>query len=201
MRRRRSKSPPIPNGPLDSEMEPTDQGEKLPRIDVCRLYLFFLSARHLHFPAAVYLVLATSVGSFMLSMITGTSYATAVFFPQLAVAFLEIAWFCCFRLAVVVSVKSWKIAFYQEWGLLERIQVAPRRRTKSSEKAMTFSATTNEMQQKTWVFLSTTFPWDSSSAYAARAWILASREHVLVFSEKRALKFAACFGFENAGGQ
>ncbi len=27
MRRRRSKSPPIPNGPLDSEMEPTDQGE------------------------------------------------------------------------------------------------------------------------------------------------------------------------------
>ena len=58
-----------------------------------------------------------------------------------------------------------------------------------------------EMQQKTWVFLSTTFPWDSSSAYAARAWILASREHVLVFSEKSTLKFAACFGFENAGGQ
>jgi hypothetical protein len=133
-------------------------------------------------------------------MITGTSYAIAVFSPQLAVVFLEIAWFCCFRPAVV-SVKSRKIAFDQEWGLLERIQVAPRRRTKSSEKAMTLSATTNQMQQKTWIFLSTTFPWDSSSAYAARAWILASREHVLLFSEKSALKFAACFGFENAGGQ
>jgi hypothetical protein len=91
---------------MDSVMEPTNQGEKLPRIDVCRLYLFFLSARHLHFPAAVYLVLASSVGLFMLSLITGTSYATAVFFPQLIVVFLEIVWFCCFRPAVVVSVKS-----------------------------------------------------------------------------------------------
>ena len=78
MRRRHSRSQRIRKGPLDSEMEPTDQGEKLPRIDVCRLYLFFLSARRLHFPAADYLVLATSVGLFMLSMITGTSYATAV---------------------------------------------------------------------------------------------------------------------------
>jgi hypothetical protein len=56
------------------------------------------------------------------------------------------------------------------------------------------------LQQKTWRFLSTTFRWDSSSAYAARAWILASRERFLVFSEKSALKFAAYFGFENAGG-
>ena len=111
VRRRRSRSPPIQNGPLDSEMEPADQGEKLPEIDVCQLYLFFLSARHLHFPAAVYLVLASSVGLFMLSMITGTSYATAVFFPQLAVVFLEIAWFCCFRPAVVASVKSRKNRF------------------------------------------------------------------------------------------
>jgi hypothetical protein len=44
-------------------------------------------------------------------MITGTSYATAVFFPQLAVVFLEIAWFCCFRPAVVASVKSRKNRF------------------------------------------------------------------------------------------
>jgi hypothetical protein len=56
------------------------------------------------------------------------------------------------------------------------------------------------MQQKTWIFLSTTFPWDSSSAYAARAWILASREHVLLFSEKSALKFAACFGLKMQAG-
>ena len=97
-------------------MEPTDQGDKLPVIDVCRLYPFFLSARHLHFPAAVYLVLATSVGSFMLSMITGTSYATAVFFPQLAVVFLEIAWFCCFRPAVVVSSSSGKTHFLPAVG-------------------------------------------------------------------------------------
>ena len=115
-KRRRSRSPPVRKGPMDSEMELTDQGEKLPRIDVCRLYLFFLSARHLHFPAAVYLVLATSAGLFMLSMITGTSYPTAVFSPQLAVVFLEIAWFCCFRPAVVVSVKSRKNRFRPGMG-------------------------------------------------------------------------------------
>ena len=114
--RQLSRSHQIRKGPMDSEMEPTDQGEKLPRIDVCRLYLFFLSARHLHFPAAVYLVLATSAGLFMLSMITGTSYATAVFFPQLAVVFLEIAWFCCFRPAVVVSAKSRKNRFLPGMG-------------------------------------------------------------------------------------
>ena len=39
------------------------------------------------------------------------------------------------------------------------------------------------------------------AAYAARAWILASRERVLFFSEKSAFKLAACFGYENAGGQ
>jgi hypothetical protein len=185
---------------MDSEMEPTDQGEKLPRIDVCRLYLFFLSARHLHFPAAVYLVLATSVGLFMLSMITGTSYATAVFFPQLAVVFLEIAWFCCFRPAVVVSVKSRKNRFLPGMANFRAYLSSSPKKDKIIRESNDIFCN-YEMQQKTWVFLSTTFPWDSSSAYAARAWILASREHVLVFSEKRALKFAACFGFENAGGQ
>ena len=115
-RHRRSRSPRSRKGPMDSEMEPTDQDENTPRIDVCRLYLFFLSARHLHFPAAVYLVLASSVGLFMLSMITGTSYATAVFFPQLAVVFLEIVWFCCFRPAVVVSVKSRRNSFLPGMG-------------------------------------------------------------------------------------
>ena len=115
-RRRRSRSQRIRKGPLDSEMEHTDQGEKLPRIDVCRLCLFFLSARHLHFPAAVFIVLASSVGLFMFSMITGTSYTTAVFFPQLAVVFLEIAWFCFARPAVVVSVKSRKNRYLQGIG-------------------------------------------------------------------------------------
>ena len=80
-KRRRSRSPPVRKGRMDSEMEPTDQGEKLPRIDVCRLYLFFLSARHLHFPAAVYLVLASSVGLFMLSRISITTFSTAVILP------------------------------------------------------------------------------------------------------------------------
>jgi len=93
---------------MNSKMVPTDKDETLPRIDICWLYLFFLSARHLHFPAAVFIVLASSVGLFMFSMITGTSYTTAVFFPQLTVVVLEIAWFCCFRPAVVVSVKSRK---------------------------------------------------------------------------------------------
>jgi hypothetical protein len=103
---------------MDREMVPTDQDENLPRIDICWLYLFFLSARHLHFPAAVFILLASSIGLFMLSMITGTSYTTAVFFPQLAVVFLEIAWFCCFRPAVVVSVKSRKNRFLPGIGTI-----------------------------------------------------------------------------------
>ncbi len=85
-------------------MEPTD--DKLSGVGVCWLYVFFLSARHLHIPAAVGLVLASSVGLLMLSIISGTSYTAAVFLPQLAFVCLEIAWFCCFRPAVVVSAQS-----------------------------------------------------------------------------------------------
>ena len=146
-RRRRSRSSRTQKRPMGSEMEPTDQGENLPGIDVCLLYLFFLSARHLHFPAAVHLVLASSVGLFMLSMITGTSYATAVFFPQLAVVFLEIAWFCCFRVNFdrqLLCLSSPEKSLSTRNG--DFYQVVPRRRTKSSEKAMTFSATTNQLE-------------------------------------------------------
>ncbi len=63
---------------------------------VVQLYVFFLSARNLHVPAAFCLALASSVGLFMLSMTFGTPYITALILPLLAGVCLEIAWFCFF---------------------------------------------------------------------------------------------------------
>ncbi len=58
--------------------------EKLPEIDFRWLYIFFLPARNLHSPAAVGLVLASSVGLFTLSMTFGTTYLR-YYLPVLAV--------------------------------------------------------------------------------------------------------------------
>ena len=113
-RSRRSKSPRKKS--KDRQMEDTNKHGILLSVHVRLLYVLFLSARHLHYPAAGCLALASSVGLVMLSMISGMNFLTAVILPQLAIVFLEIAWFCCFRPAVVVSSSSGKTHFLPAVG-------------------------------------------------------------------------------------
>jgi hypothetical protein len=100
-RKKRRKSPRRKS--KDRQSASSDKDEYFPDINVRWLYVFFLSARNLHVPAAVCLALASSVGLSTLSMTFGTPYTTAVIVPLLAVVCLEIAWFCFFRPAVVAS--------------------------------------------------------------------------------------------------
>ena len=90
----------------DMESDESTDDKISGRMGVWWLYVFFLSARHLHFPAAVGLVVTSSVGLLMLSIISCTSYTAAVFLPLLALVCLEISWFCFFRPEVVVSAQS-----------------------------------------------------------------------------------------------
>ena len=87
----------------------SDKDENFSVINIRWLYVFFLSARNLHVPAAFCLALASSVGLSTLSMTFGTPYTTAVIVPLLAVVCLEIAWFCFFRPAGLCPV--WKKLF------------------------------------------------------------------------------------------
>ncbi len=112
--RRRSKSPRKKS--KDRKMEDTKKHEILLSVHVRLLYVLFLSARHLHYPAAGCLVLASSVGLVMLSMISWMSFLTAVILPQPAIVCLEIAWFCCFWPAVFVSSSSRKNRFLPAVG-------------------------------------------------------------------------------------
>jgi hypothetical protein len=102
-RKKRRKSPQRKS--QDRQSESSDKDEDFPVINVRWLYVFFLSARNLHVPAAFCLALASSVGLSTLNMTFGTPYATAVIVPLLAGVCLEIAWFCSVRLgpAVVAS--------------------------------------------------------------------------------------------------
>jgi hypothetical protein len=100
-RKKRRKSPRRKS--KDRQSVSSDKDEYLPDINVRWLYVFFLSARNIHVPAAFCLALASSVGLSTLSMTFGTPYTTAVIVPLLAVVCLEIAWFCFFRPAVVAS--------------------------------------------------------------------------------------------------
>jgi hypothetical protein len=100
-RKKRRKSPRRKS--KDRQSESSDKDEDFPVINIRWLYVFFLSARNLHVPAAFCLALASSVGLSTLSMTFGTPYTTAVIVPLLAVVCLEIAWFCFFRPAVFAS--------------------------------------------------------------------------------------------------
>jgi hypothetical protein len=72
----------------------------LPCIHIRWLNVFFFSARNLFFSAAVCLqVLASSVGLFMLSRISITTFSTAVILPLLSIGCLGFAWFCFFQQA------------------------------------------------------------------------------------------------------
>ena len=106
-RKKRRKSPRRKS--KDRQSVSSDKIEDFPDINVRWLYVFFLSARNLHVPAAVCLALASSVGLSTLSMTFGTPYTTAVIVPLLAVVCLEIAWFCFFRPAGLCPV--WKKLF------------------------------------------------------------------------------------------
>jgi hypothetical protein len=101
-RKKRRKSPRGKS--KDRQRESSDKNdENIPEINIRWLYVFFLSARNLHVPAAFCLALASSVGLFTLSMTFGTPYTTAVIVPLLAGVGLENAWFCSVRPAVVAS--------------------------------------------------------------------------------------------------
>jgi hypothetical protein len=69
-RKKRRKSPRGKS--KDRQSESSDKDEKIPEINIRWLYVFFLSARNLHVPAAFCLALASSVGLFTLSMTFGT---------------------------------------------------------------------------------------------------------------------------------
>ena len=97
----------------------------LPEVGVCLLYKYFLSSRHLHFPAAVWFALASSIGLYMLSIIFGT----AVFFLQLAVICLEIIWFCC-RPAVVASSPSRRNRFVPAEGKFPSFPISSPKKNK-----------------------------------------------------------------------
>lgn len=114
-RRRRSRSPRRSKSPRNRKKELADKGEKLPCIDIRWLYVFFLSARHLHFVASVCLVLACSVGLLTLIMTFDTTCTIFFIVPLLAVVCLDIAWYCFLRPPVVASSPS-RTNYFQPAG-------------------------------------------------------------------------------------
>ena len=115
--RRRRKSPTKNSRSRSKDPKSRTDPETLPEVKVRFLYAYFLSARHLHISAAVLLLLASAVGLFTLSITLGTTYISTVILPQLAIVFLEIAWFCCFRPAAFVTIKSHKNRYLAALGI------------------------------------------------------------------------------------
>ena len=115
--RRRRRSPVKKRRSSSNDPQSRTDTKPLPAMQVRFLYAYFLSARHLHISAAVLLLLASAVGLFTLSITLGTTYISTVILPQLAIVFLEIAWFCCFRPAAFVTIKSHKNRYLAALGI------------------------------------------------------------------------------------
>jgi hypothetical protein len=124
----------------DRQSESSDKDEDFPVINIRWLYVFFLSARNLHVPAAFCLALASSVELFTLSMTFGTPYTTAVIVPLLAGVCLEIAWFCSVRQAVVASAPYGRNYFLSAGGKYPSYRVSSLKKhkifTENSDIAM-----------------------------------------------------------------